>query len=57
MNIKTPYNGRLMKMIKYVISDDIRSKNLLSFKRASVPVIDSEAVIDYIIKVFIIKIV
>ena len=53
MNIKTPYNGRHIKMIKYVISDDINCKKLLPFKRAHVPVIDSEVVIEYIITVFI----
>ena len=42
-------------MIKYVISDDINCKKLLPFKRAHVPVIDSEVVIEYIITVFILS--
>ena len=52
--MKTPYYGKQLEMIKYVISEDIKSKELLPFKRANIPIIGSEAVIDYIIKVFLV---
>ena len=52
--MKTPYYGKQLETIKYVISEDIKSKELLPFKRANVPIICSEAVMDYIIKVFLI---
>lgn len=51
LNLRPPFRGTDIKMIKFAICEDMQSKELLPFKRACVPIINSEAVIDYILKV------
>ena len=50
--LKAPYRGLDVKLVQYAICEDEKSKDTYPFKRAGIPVLHSERIIDYIIKVY-----
>ena len=51
VNWKPPYRGSDLKVIKFVVYDDVKKRELFTLKRAKVPMISCEDMIDYVIKV------
>ena len=49
--LKAPYRGLDVKVVQYAICEDEKSKDTYPFKRAGIPVLHSETIIDYITKV------
>ncbi|XP_065055412.1 uncharacterized protein LOC135683933 [Rhopilema esculentum] len=50
VNWKPPYRGSDLKVIKFVIYDDMKKRELFTLKRAKVPMISCEDMIEYVIK-------